>query len=70
VPWRKALGVRYLVALADDAFRDGRTAVGKIAEVPATIVLDPSGVIARRIDRQLAQGELAAVIAEVISSRR
>lgn len=70
VPWRKALGVRYLVALADDAFREGRTAVGKIAEVPATIVLDPSGVIARRIDRQLAQGELAAVIAEVISSRR
>jgi cytochrome c biogenesis protein CcmG, thiol:disulfide interchange protein DsbE len=70
VPWRKALGVRYLVALADDAFRDGRTAVGKVVEVPATIVLDPSGVIARRIDRQLAQGELAAVIAEVISSRR
>jgi peroxiredoxin len=70
VPWRKALGVQYLIALGDDAFRDGRTAIGKVAQVPATIVLDPSGVIARRIDRQLARGELAAVIAEVLSSRR
>jgi len=69
VPWRKALGVRYLIAIADDGFRRGDTPLGRVTAVPATIVLDHGGAIARRIDRQLAPGELTATIDEVISSR-
>jgi peroxiredoxin len=68
-PWRSALGVRYLIALADDAFRAGETALGSVSAVPATIVLDRNGAIAKRIDRQLAPGELAAVIDELLAAR-
>jgi hypothetical protein len=68
-PWRSALGVRYLVALADDAFRAGESALGDVRSVPQTIVLDRSGAIARRIDRQLQDGELAAAIDELVETR-
>jgi hypothetical protein len=68
-PWRRALGVGYLVALADDELRAGRTALGRVAEVPVTIVLDRWGQLVRRIDRQLADGELAAVLAEAARDR-
>jgi len=70
VPWRKALGVQYLIALADAPFRAGDSALGRVAEVPITFVLDRRGVVARRIDRQLVDGELTTAIAEVISSAR
>jgi peroxiredoxin len=67
-PWRRALGVTYLVALATDSFRAGGSALGDVGAVPVTIVLDRRGRIAQRIDRQLTDGELARVIGEVLSS--
>jgi hypothetical protein len=67
-PWRRALGVTYLIAVATDSFRAGGSPLGAVNAVPITIVLDRKGRIARRIDRQLADGELARVIDEVISS--
>ena len=67
-PWRRALGVTYLVALATDSFRAGGSALGDVGAVPVTVVLDRAGRIARRFDRQLAEGELARVIDEVLSS--
>jgi peroxiredoxin len=68
-PWRAALSVSYLVALADPAFVDGQSDLGRFAAVPATVVLDRTGRVARRIDRQLAAGELAGVIDEVSRAR-
>lgn len=68
-PWRSALDVRYLIALADDAFRAGESALGEVRAVPATILLDRNGAIAKRIDRQLKDGELAAAIDELVGAR-
>jgi hypothetical protein len=67
-PWRTALDVGYLIALADDPFRAGNSPLGKIASVPTTIVLDRRGHVVRWIDRPLRPGELARLIAEVLSS--
>ena len=67
-PWRRALGVKYLIAVADDQLRAGGSALGAVSSVPITIILDRRGRIARRIDRQLARGELARLIDEVRSS--
>lgn len=68
-PWRAALGVRYLIGLGDEALRAGETALGALPVVPTTIVLDRNGAIAARIERQLADGELAAVIDELAGAR-
>ncbi|MCA9674496.1 MAG: TlpA family protein disulfide reductase, partial [Myxococcales bacterium] len=68
-PWRRALGVRYLVTLADDAMIAGHSPLGPLEVVPATIVLDRRGVIARRVDRPLADDELPRLIAEAAGTR-
>jgi hypothetical protein len=57
-PWRKALGVHYLIALADDAFRTGGGPLGSVNAVPFTVILDRSGRVSRRIDRPLREGDL------------
>lgn len=61
-PWRNGAGVRYLVALADEPTRAGQSPLGPVPAVPITIVLDRKGRIAARADRQLAAGELGAMI--------
>lgn len=61
-PWRSGAGVRYLIALADEPTRTGQSALGNVSAVPITIVLDGKGRIAARADRQLAAGELGAMI--------
>lgn len=68
-PWRNALEVRYLIGLADDRLRAGDSPLGRVAEVPITIVLDRQGRIARRFDRPLAEGELPRVIDELLGAR-
>ena len=65
-PWRKALDVPYLIAVADDRIRTGGTVLGRLDTVPTTIVLDPRGVIAHRLERPLAAGEAAALVARLI----
>jgi len=57
-PWRKALGVHYLIAVADDAFRTGGGPLGSVNAVPFTVILDRSGRITKRIDRPLVDGDL------------
>jgi cytochrome c biogenesis protein CcmG/thiol:disulfide interchange protein DsbE len=61
-PWRSGAGVRYLVALADPATIAGQGPLGALPAVPITIVLDRAGRVAARADRQLAPGELDAMI--------
>ena len=61
-PWRAASQVRYQVALASDAVRAGQSPLGPIAVVPTTIVLDRAGRPVARVERQLAAGELDALI--------
>lgn len=61
-PWRNGAGVRYLVALADAPTVAGQGPLGALPAVPITIVLDREGRIAARADRQLAPGELDAMI--------
>jgi hypothetical protein len=61
-PWRSASGVRYQVALASAAVRDGTSPLGTIEVIPTTIVLDRSGRPVARVGRQLATGEMAALI--------
>jgi hypothetical protein len=62
-PWRDGERVTYLIALADDAVRAGRSALGPVPTVPTTIVLDPLGRPVARIARGLGDGELARLIA-------
>ena len=66
--WRRALGVRYLVALGDDALRQGRSPLGRFRVVPSTFVLDRAGVLVRRIERPLQRGEIEAVVADVLDA--
>lgn len=62
-PWRTASQVRYQVALATDDVRAGTSPLGPIAVVPTTIVLDRAGRPVARVERQLASGELDALVA-------
>lgn len=62
-PWRRGADVHFLIALADDATRAGVGPLGRIAQIPTTIVLDRSGRITARAERQLAPAELDAAIA-------
>lgn len=66
--WRRALGVRYLVALGDDQLRQGRSPLGRFRVVPSTFVLDRAGVLVRRIERPLQRGEIDAVVADVLDA--
>jgi hypothetical protein len=61
-PWRAATGVPYLVALGSADLVAGGTALGRIAQVPTTIILAPGGRVAHRIERVLAPGELRKLI--------
>lgn len=62
-PWRRGADVHFLIALADDATRAGAGPLGRIAQIPTTLVLDRSGRIVARAERQLTPAELTAAIA-------
>ncbi len=68
-PWRRALDVGYLVAVADPAVRAGDSPLGPLQAVPATLVLDRDGTIVRHIARALAADELTRVIDELLATR-
>jgi hypothetical protein len=60
--WRRALGVRYLIALGGRDLVDGRSPLGRLRIVPTTVLLDRSGLVVQRIERQLRPGELAQMV--------
>lgn len=62
-PWRKGADARYLIALGDDAAREGTGPLGRIAQVPTTFVLDRRGRLHARFEYQLAAADLDAAIA-------
>jgi hypothetical protein len=66
-PWRKALGARYLVGLATDDIRQGRSSLGKIKQVPQTLILDCRLRLHRRIVGPLTREELTAAVASASS---
>ena len=61
-PWRKANAIPYLIGLATDAIRRGGSALGKISQVPTTVVIDRRGLVTHRLDRPLAPGELDELV--------
>jgi hypothetical protein len=61
-PWVRENSVPYLIALATDPIQRGTSPLGRIGEVPTTILLDPSGRIAHRIERPLQPGELQRLL--------
>ncbi len=61
-PWRAGAGVRYLIALADDAIRHGASGLGRLPAVPITIVLDRRGRVYTRVDETLGPGQLDAIV--------
>lgn len=68
-PWRTASAVPYLVALTDDATRAGAGALGRIAALPTTIILDGAGREVARLPHQINAAELDAAIARARASR-
>ncbi len=63
--WRRALGVRYLIAL-DRSAVDGGSPLGKVRLVPTTVLIDQSGAPVQRIERPLQPGELAELVGELL----
>lgn len=61
-PWRDAMGIDYLIALATGDLRAGRTALGRITTVPTTVVLRGDGTIFRVLERPLAAGEIERLV--------
>ena len=62
-PWRNATAVPYLIVLADDPTRTGASALGRIVQIPTTVVLDAAGRVTARLEHQVAPAELDAAIA-------
>ncbi len=60
--WRRQAKADYLIGIATDAMRSGHSPLGKIGQVPTTVVLDVSGRVAVRIDRSLAPDELERIV--------
>lgn len=68
--WQRGMGARYLVALADDGLRRGAGPLGLVRTVPTTVVLDGAGRAVHRIERPLARGELAKLVAPLLGAPR
>ena len=64
--WRRAVNAGYLIALGGEALRTGKGPLGPIATVPSTVVLDRRGAVAHRIERPLADGELARLVGPLL----
>ncbi len=68
-PWRAETKVRYTVAIATEALRTGHSSLGRIAQVPTTLVLDRRGRLAKRIDGPLQRGQLGKLLAALVKER-
>jgi hypothetical protein len=63
--WASGSGARYPVLLATPELVRGGSALGRIRQVPTTIILDADGYVVFRRDRQLARNELSRALAEL-----
>jgi hypothetical protein len=68
--WRRGMGARYLIAMADDRLRRGAGPLGLVKTVPTTVVLDSRGRTTHRIERPLQPGELAKLVAPLFGPAR
>ena len=64
--WRRVLGLDYLLTVAPPAVRAGQSPLGPIRAVPTTVVLDTLGMVAHRIERPLAEGEIARLVTPLL----
>jgi hypothetical protein len=64
-PWRRSLKIPYVLTVASDALRAGQTPLGRVEAVPTTILVDPQGREAVRIERALGPGELAREVGKL-----
>ena len=62
-PWRRANALSYFIALASPELMAGHTFLGRITEVPTTVILGRDGRVAYRLSRPLGQGELHQLLA-------
>jgi peroxiredoxin len=67
--WRRALGVRYLIALGDSSLRSGLSPLGRLRVLPTTFVIDGGGQVVHRIERPLQSGEIYHLVSELLGSR-
>jgi len=65
-PWRDAMRIPYLITLATDAVRNGSSPLGRIAEVPTTVILGTDGAVAVRVDGQLRPRQLRELLADLV----
>lgn len=68
-PWRTANGIPYLIGLATEDMQRGRSSLGKISQVPTTIVIDRRGTATRHIHGPLSDGQLDGLISGLIRSK-
>jgi hypothetical protein len=68
--WRRAMEVRYRIALADDVVRAGRSTLGPARQVPITLLYDSGGRLLRRWDGPLGDSGIARIRDLADSSRR
>lgn len=66
--WRRGMGARYLLAMADDGLRRGAGPLGLIRTVPTTVILDRAGRLVHRIEQPLRPGELASLVAPLLGA--
>jgi hypothetical protein len=64
-PWQRGSGVRYPIAMADDAVRAGGSPIGSIERVPMTLIVNRSGAVVRRHVGPLPRGALARWLREL-----
>lgn len=55
--YRKSLGVKFPMAMADEATRDGAGPFGDVTTVPVTILLDRLGRVVWRVDGRVAKSD-------------
>lgn len=68
--FRTSLGLKYPVAVADDATREGRSAFGKIERVPSIVILDREGRIAAGQAGRAEPREIEAALVAASGSAR
>ena len=64
-PWREVNAVPYLIALGSPDLVAGKSSLGPIKQVPATLVIDRRSALVTRIDAPLAPGQLDKILADL-----